>query len=86
MPKTVCLVGTLDTKGMEFEFVKERVEASGVGTYLINTGILGEPHFTPDISANEVATAAGTSLQALRDEGDRGKQRCDDGEWCSSNC
>ena len=72
MAKTVCLVGTLDTKGMEFEFVKERVEASGVGTYSINTGILGEPHFTPDISANEVATAAGTSLQALRDEGDRG--------------
>ena len=72
MPKTVCLVGTLDTKGMEFEFVKERVEASGVATYSINTGILGEPHFTPDISANEVATAAGTSLQALRDEGDRG--------------
>lgn len=72
MPKTVCLVGTLDTKGMEFEFVKERVEASGVATYSINTGILGEPHFTPDISANEVATAAGTSLQALRNEGDRG--------------
>ena len=72
MAKTVCLVGTLDTKGMEFEFVKARVEASGVATYSINTGILGEPHFAPDIAANEVATAAGTSLQALRDEGDRG--------------
>ena len=72
MAKTVCLVGTLDTKGMEFEFVKERVEASGVATCSINTGILGEPHFETDISASEVATAAGTSLQALRAEGDRG--------------
>jgi uncharacterized protein (UPF0261 family) len=72
MAKTVCIVGTLDTKGMEFQFVKERVEASGVSTFSVNTGILGEPHFAPDISANEVAEAAGSSLQALRDEGDRG--------------
>ena len=72
MAKTVCLVGTLDTKGMEFQFVQERVEASGAATCVINTGILREPHFDPDISASEVATAAGTSLQALRDEGDRG--------------
>ena len=72
MAKTVCLVGTLDTKGLEFQFLKERVEASGVSTCVIDTGVLGEPHFAPDISAIEVAEAAGTSLQALRDEGDRG--------------
>ena len=72
MAKTVCLVGTLDTKGLEFQFLKERVEASGVSTCVIDTGVLGESHFAPDISAIEVAEAAGTSLQALRDEGDRG--------------
>ncbi len=73
MAKTVGLVGTLDTKGVEFQFLKERIEASGVSTCVINTGILGEPHFAPDISASEVAAAAGTSLEALRQEGDRGK-------------
>ncbi len=72
MSKTACLVGTLDTKGPEFEFLIERIEASGVSTCVINTGILGEPHFEPDVSAEQVAEVGGTSLTALRNEGDRG--------------
>ncbi|RKU10360.1 hypothetical protein C6503_19815 [Candidatus Poribacteria bacterium] len=72
MAKTVCIVGTMDTKGIEFTFIKEQIESSGVSTCVINTGILGEPQLTPDISADEVAQAGGSSLQALRDEGDRG--------------
>ena len=73
MAKTVGIVGTLDTKGLEFQFIKERIKASSASTFVVNTGILGEPHFEPDISAGEVAVAGGTSLQVLRDEGDRGK-------------
>jgi uncharacterized protein (UPF0261 family) len=73
MAKTVGIIGTLDTKGLEFQFIKERIEASSASTFVVNTGILGEPHFEPDISAGEVAVAGGTSLQVLRDEGDRGK-------------
>lgn len=72
MAKTVGIVGTLDTKGMEFQFIKEQIEASGTATCVVNTGIIGEPHFAPDVSAGEVAAAAGTSLQALQDGGDRG--------------
>ena len=72
MSKTACLVGTLDTKGLEFQFLKERIEASSVATYVINTGILGSPHFGPNVSAEQVAEAGGTSLKALRDEEDRG--------------
>lgn len=72
MAKTVGIVGTLDTKGMEFQFVKEQIEASGASTCVVNTGIVGEPHFEPDISAAEVAAAGGSSLEALRDGGDRG--------------
>ncbi len=72
MAKTVGIVGTLDTKGMEFQFIKEQIEASGTSTCVVNTGIIGEPHFEPDVSAGEVAEAAGTSLQALQDGGDRG--------------
>ena len=72
MAKTVGIVGTLDTKGMEFQFIKERIEASGASTYVVNTGSLGEPHFEPDVSADDVAAAGGTSLQALQDGGDRG--------------
>ena len=72
MSKTVCIVGTMDTKGTEFSFIKGQIESVGVSTCVINTGILGEPQLTPDISADEVAQAGGSSLQALRDEGDRG--------------
>lgn len=72
MAKTVCIVGTMDTKGIEFAFIKTQIESVGVSTCVINTGILGEPQLTPDISADEVAQAGGSSLQALRDEGDRG--------------
>jgi len=72
MAKTVGIVGTLDTKGMEFQFIKEQIEASGTSTCVVNTGIIGEPHFEPDVSASEVAEAGGTSLQALQDGGDRG--------------
>ena len=72
MAKTVCIVGTMDTKGVEFSFIKAQIESAGVSTCVINTGILGEPQLAPDISADEVAQAGGSSLQALRDEGDRG--------------
>lgn len=72
MAKTVGIVGTLDTKGMEFQFIKEQIEASGTATCVVNTGIMGEPHFAPDVSAGEVAAAADASLQALQGGGDRG--------------
>ncbi len=72
MAKTVCIVGTMDTKGLEFAFIKAQIEASGVSTCIVNTGIIGEPQLAPDVSADEVARRAGSSLQALRDEGDRG--------------
>ena len=72
MSKTACLVGTLDTKGPEFEFLKERIEANNVATHVVNTGILGEPQFEPNVSAEQVAEEGGTSLTALRNESDRG--------------
>ena len=70
--KRVGIVGTMDTKGIEFSFIKDQIESAGVSTCVINTGILGKPQLTPDVSADEVAQAGGSSLQALRDEGDRG--------------
>ena len=72
MAKTVCIVGTMDTKGTEFAFIKAQIESAGISTCVINTGILEDPQLTPNISADAVAQAGGSSLQALRDEGDRG--------------
>ena len=70
--RVVGIVGTMDTKGPEFAFVKERIEALGLGTLVVNAGIAGEPKLEPDVGAEEVAAAANTTLAALRAEGDRG--------------
>ena len=73
MGKTICLVGTFDTKGLEFQFLKNQIESAGVSTLAINAGILGEPSLLkPDISAEDLASASGTSLAELRHEADRG--------------
>jgi uncharacterized protein (UPF0261 family) len=73
MQKTIAILGTLDTKGVEYSFLKECIEAEGVSTLVVDAGILGEPAFPPDISASEVAKAAGEDLNVLIRERDRGR-------------
>ncbi|WP_380680846.1 Tm-1-like ATP-binding domain-containing protein [Salinigranum sp. GCM10025319] len=70
---SVVIVGTLDTKGEEIGFARDVIEAQGVDVHLIDVGVMGEPEIEPDTTAAEVAEAGGTSLDALREEGDRGK-------------
>ncbi|MEU8122120.1 Tm-1-like ATP-binding domain-containing protein [Spirillospora sp. NPDC049024] len=68
---TVVLLGTLDTKGAEYVWLRERVRELGCDTVLVDVGV-GPSDVEADVSAEEVAEAGGTSLQALRDAGDRG--------------
>jgi uncharacterized protein (UPF0261 family) len=69
----VVLVGTLDTKGREYEFLRERLRLAGVETLLVDVGT-HEPHGArPDVTAEEVARAAGVDLAALRERADRGE-------------
>jgi uncharacterized protein (UPF0261 family) len=69
---TVVLVGTLDTKGAENEFVRERLRAAGVDVLVVDTGVLEPPGFRPDITREEVAAAAGADFGALVSARDRG--------------
>ena len=73
MPLTICILGTLDTKGEEFQFVRDRIAAAGLGTLVIDAGVLGPPAFEPDIPRSRVATAGGRSLSDLIAEKNRGK-------------
>jgi uncharacterized protein (UPF0261 family) len=69
---TVLLLGTLDSKGVEYAYVRERLGAMGVTTLVVDAGT-GEPQaIAPDIARDELATAAGTTSRALADAGDRG--------------
>lgn len=69
----VVLLGTLDTKGTEYAFVRDRLRAAGVDTLVVDTGVLGEPAFAPDVASADVAAAAGADLAALADRSDRGE-------------
>jgi uncharacterized protein (UPF0261 family) len=69
---TVVLLGTLDTKGEEYEFLRRRLREQGVDVLLVDTGILGIPLAEPDIPRDEVAEAADASAQELAESGDRG--------------
>ncbi|ACB84467.1 Tm-1-like ATP-binding domain-containing protein [Natranaerobius thermophilus] len=73
MAQQVVLIGTLDTKGEEFYFIKKLIENNGLETFVIDTGVQGEPYFRPDITAEEVAKKGGTSLKKLREDSDRGQ-------------
>ncbi len=70
--KTVVIVGTLDTKGEEFAFLRDRVAAHGMQPLVVDVGILGTPAFAPEISRDEVAALADTSVETLRANNDRG--------------
>lgn len=69
---TILLIGTLDTKGIEFAFVRDLIVERGHQTIVIDAGISAEPLFPPDIAAEAVAEAGGTTLTYLREAQDRG--------------
>ncbi|MFF5445765.1 Tm-1-like ATP-binding domain-containing protein [Streptomyces sp. NPDC012888] len=68
----VVLVGTLDTKGVEYGWLRERLLRAGVDVVLVDTGVMGEPKVPADVPREAVARAAGADLERLRADGDRG--------------
>jgi uncharacterized protein (UPF0261 family) len=69
----VVLVGTLDTKGHELEYMRDRVREAGAEVLLVDVGVLGEPQVRADVPREEVAEAAGADHGALVAEADRGR-------------
>lgn len=69
----VLLIGTLDTKGAEFGYVRDRLQALGVPTLLADVGVLNEPGIVPDIRRNEIYSLGGTSFEEVRRTADRGQ-------------
>jgi len=80
----IVLVGTLDTKGEEFAFARDVIEAQGVDVHVIDVGVLDDAEFEPDTTATEVAEAAGTTLDVLREESDRGEAMTAMGEGAAA--
>ncbi|MDX2141508.1 MAG: Tm-1-like ATP-binding domain-containing protein [Chloroflexota bacterium] len=71
---TVLLIGTLDTKGPETAYLRDRVRACGCDTLVLDSGILGEAvGIVADYDRRAVAQAAGSDIDSLRTAGTRGK-------------
>jgi uncharacterized protein (UPF0261 family) len=68
---TVVVLGTLDTKGVELDYVRARLREHGVDVLLVDCGVF-EPQTEPDVSNDEVAAAAGADVAQLAAAGDRG--------------
>jgi len=69
----VLVIGTLDTKGPEVAYVRDKLKEFGLNPYVIDVGILGEPvGITPDFSKVELAQFGGTTIEKVQNAGSRG--------------
>jgi uncharacterized protein (UPF0261 family) len=58
---SVYLLATLDTKGREAGFVRDRLRELGVAVVLVDVGSAGEPSLPADISRDQIFAAAGAA-------------------------
>ncbi len=70
--KSVYLLATLDTKGLEAAFVRDALAARGVATVVVDTGCMGAPTIVADVERAAVFEAAGLTLADLVAQNDRG--------------
>ncbi|MFG2072320.1 Tm-1-like ATP-binding domain-containing protein [Nonomuraea maritima] len=68
----VLLLGTFDTKGGEYAYVRDLVAAAGQDVVLVDVGVMGGGTLAADVGPEAVAAAGGADLEQLRRSGDRG--------------
>ena len=69
----IYLIATLDTKGVEAGWMRERLMRQGHRVTLVDVGSSGDPQVDPDIDRAMVFEAAGTSWSVVRSDQDRGE-------------
>jgi uncharacterized protein (UPF0261 family) len=71
--KTIAVMATLDTKGVEAQYVAEQIRRLGHDPLLIDTGVVGIPAAKAAITREEVAQAGGVPLGQLLENPTREK-------------
>jgi uncharacterized protein (UPF0261 family) len=69
-PLDILIIGTADTKADELLFMRKCIEDQGARAPIMDVGVLGVPPFAPEYKNTDVATAAGTTLDAIARMGD----------------
>ena len=73
MSKTIIVIGTLDTRGNEIKYLRDRIEERGHQARVMDVGVLGEAPFEPAITRDEVARAAETTIDDIIALGHEGR-------------
>ncbi len=71
MQKTVLIVSTLDTKGLETDYLVDKLKALGLNTLLMDISMRGDKPSKADIPPERVAVAGGSSFEEIRNSRDR---------------
>lgn len=69
--KTIAIIGTFDSKGIEYKFIKDKIEELGCSTFTIHTGTF-KPDFEPDVSNVEICKAVNEDIVEISEKKDRG--------------
>jgi len=63
MSKTIAIMATLDTKGEEVKYLKDRIERRGKKVFIIDMGLRGVPAPIPtDVTRDMLAEASGSTM------------------------
>ena len=81
MPRYVVVVATMDTKGDQVEYLKDKIEEVGQPTCTIDIGVAADGPFKSTYNRHQVAQAASTTIQGIFDMNDRrvGMEKMGDG-------
>lgn len=71
MTKTIVIISTLDTKGIETRYLKEQIEKKGCQALIMDVGTKGAAAIEADIGRDEVLAAAAGESDAARLKADR---------------
>ncbi len=67
--KIILVIGTYDTKSDELLYLTSCIEKQGGATLTMDVSVLGNPAMRTQFSKHDVASAAGSSIQAAIDSG-----------------
>jgi len=73
MSKSVLIISTMDTKGEETLYLKDRVAAFGLTPVLMDLAMRGVGPSPADITPAQVAAAGGSSLDDIRSSSERSR-------------
>jgi len=65
MARSIAIIGTLDTKGDQVDYLRRKIQGQGHDAIVIDVGVLGDVKYEATITRHQVAMASGTTLDEV---------------------